>query len=230
MRIQLVSHTPFADEIFKAASLASDPHNHEGLASPLGGIFFTFGAEGVSRSVIFQLTRHDLCSLNVASQRYMDESSFEYLPPPSVLQNPEALALFEEAMSACQRAYKDIYGLILSDRTNEYERQDGRDARVFRSFERAAMEDAGYLIPSAAQVRLTFGMSALNLLEFFRLRCCFKGQWEMRELADEMLVLCKAAAPAIFEDAGPSCMGEECAQGTLSCGRAIEMREKYSNL
>ena len=52
----------------------------------------------------------------------------------------------------------------------------------------------------------------------------------MRELADQMLALCKDAAPAIFEGAGPSCMGEECAQGVLSCGRAIEMREKYSNL
>ena len=50
---------------------------------------------------------------------------------------------------------------------------------------------------------------------------------EIRALADEMLRLVKAAAPAIFEDAGPGCVRGACPEGAKSCGRAQEIRKKY---
>jgi len=62
-------------------------------------------------------------------------------------------------------------------------------------------------------------MNARELRHFFSLRCCYRAQWEIRDLADRMLKLCKAAAPVLFEDAGPGCVRGHCPEGAKSCGR-----------
>jgi thymidylate synthase (FAD) len=38
------------------------------------------------------------------------------------------------------------------------------------------------------------------------MRCCTRAQWEIRETAIEMFKQAKRAAPALFENAGPSCV------------------------
>jgi thymidylate synthase (FAD) len=55
-------------------------------------------------------------------------------------------------------------------------------------------------------------------MHFFRLRCCNRAQWEIRELAIEMLRLVKKEAPVIFKDAGPSCLIGPCPEGEMTCG------------
>jgi thymidylate synthase (FAD) len=45
-----------------------------------------------------------------------------------------------------------------------------------------------------------------------------------------MLRLVKEVAPIVFEGAGPNCMSGSCPEGKMSCGRAIEVREKYAAL
>ena len=61
-------------------------------------------------------------------------------------------------------------------------------------------------------------MNARELFHFFALRCCDRAQWEIRELADEMLKQVKKIAPIIFEDAGPACLRGPCPEGTMICG------------
>ena len=48
-------------------------------------------------------------------------------------------------------------------------------------------------------------MNARSLLNFFAHRCCNRAQWEIRELAEQMLALCLEAAPALFRFAHPPC-------------------------
>ena len=49
-------------------------------------------------------------------------------------------------------------------------------------------------------------------------------------MATEMLHQCKAVAPILFESAGPACVRGACSEGSRSCGRAAEIREKFQNL
>lgn len=65
-----------------------------------------------------------------------------------------------------------------------------------------------------------FDLNARELRHFFSLRCCNRAQWEIRQLADEMLRLCKEVAPVLFANAGAGCVRGACPEGAKSCGRS----------
>ena len=48
---------------------------------------FTFGVEGVSRTLTHQLVRHRIASYSQQSQRYVNEKEFAYVVPPKSLRN-----------------------------------------------------------------------------------------------------------------------------------------------
>jgi thymidylate synthase (FAD) len=76
-------------------------------------------------------------------------------------------------------------------------------------------EDARFILPNATRTNIVVTMNARELLHFFNLRLCARAQWELREVAMEMLKLVKKVAPTIFKDAGPSCMKGFCPEGDL---------------
>ena len=69
-----------------------------------------------------------------------------------------------------------------------------------------AAEDARFLLPNATKTNIVVTMNARELYHFFNLRCCNRAQWELREVATEMLRQVKKVAPTLFEKAGPSCV------------------------
>ena len=69
--------------------------------------------------------------------------------------------------------------------------------------------------------------TARSLLNFFSPRCCSRAQWEIRDVACQMLALVKEAAPHIFEKAGPPCLRGACPEGKMSCGKMNEVRERF---
>ena len=73
-------------------------------------------------------------------------------------------------------------------------------------------------------------MNARELIHFFNLRCCERAQWEIRDMATEMLKLAKSAAPFIFKDSGPSCVSGKCSEGEMTCGKPKEVRERFKSL
>ena len=73
-------------------------------------------------------------------------------------------------------------------------------------------------------------INARSLINFFHHRCCERAQWEIRELAIEMLKLVKKVAPTIFKVAGPSCVSAPCPEGSMTCGKCKEKREFFANL
>jgi len=80
-------------------------------------------------------------------------------------------------------------------------------------------EDARFCQPQSVQVKIVMTMNARELLHFFSVRSCTRAQWEIREVAKQMLDLVKEVAPIIFENAGPPCVSEKiCDQGKMSCG------------
>lgn len=83
-------------------------------------------------------------------------------------------------------------------------------------------EDARYILPNACATNIVVTMNGRELRHFFKLRCCTRAQWEIRELANRMLEQVKDVAPIMFRDAGASCVATgRCPEGKKSCGRML---------
>jgi len=190
-----------------------------GHLSPVEHASFTFGIEGVSRSLLAQITRHRIASFSVKSQRYVGEQSgagkdgvFNYVIPPKIID------LGEEMVAEYERQMKTIQGWY--DFWQEKLGNNGEKSN----------EDARFVLPNACETKLVVTMNARELLHFFQLRCCNRAQWEIRALATRMLALVKEVAPNIFAQAGPGCLQGPCPEGPFTCGKAKEVRERFSQL
>ena len=67
-------------------------------------------------------------------------------------------------------------------------------------------------------------MNARSLINFFHHRCCNRAQWEIKEIADQMLELVLKVAPELFKNAGPACVSGGCPEGKMTCGKIKEVR------
>ncbi len=158
---------------------------------------FTFALEGISRVTSHQLVRHRLASFSQQSQRYVKigKPGFPYIVPPSIAQKEDLNQLFIEAINKLD----EIYHLLLDS---------GVEA-----------EDARYILPQAVTTKMIITVNARELLHILKLRCCNRAQWEIREVAMNMLKEVQEVAPNLFEDAGPPCILGPCPEGELSCGK-----------
>lgn len=193
-----------------------------GHQSPIEHITFTFGIEGVSRACTHQLVRHRLASYSQQSQRYVDLSeTYKYITPPAINDDEEAKTLYEKANEEIFNNYKKLT-IILEKKYIE----NGMDEKLAK---KKAIEDARYILPNACETKIIVTMNARELLHFFRERCCNRAQWEIREVANQMLDLCLEVAPNIFKKAGPSCVFGKCKEGAMSCGNRPSPRMRQKN-
>lgn len=198
-----------------------------GHESPLEHISFTFGIEGVSRSLLAQFTRHRIASYSVKSQRYVNEGNFEFITPPEIENEPGAKKLFLEAMEDDLKKYNEISEILFKKHYDNMIKEGVSEKKAKNAAEKKAIEDARYILPNACETKMIATFNARSLLNFFNHRCCERAQWEIRAMADEMLKLVKISAPTIFKFAGPSCVGGPCPEGAMSCGKALEKRKLY---
>lgn len=250
MKVMLLTHTTNPDIVVAAAAkLCYSPSSVEtvwerqteekasefiemlgelGHESPIEHVSFTFGIEGVSRSLLAQLTRHRIASYSVQSQRYVREKCFEYVLPPEIEAIPEAKAEYLAAMAEDQRHYENLTAILRKKHLKAYLQSGMEEKAAARAAEKAAIEDARFVLPNSCATKLVVTMNARSLRNFFHHRCCSRAQWEIRTLADEMLRLVTEVSPALFSRSGPPCVSGPCPEGKMSCGRAGEMREKYA--
>lgn len=201
-----------------------------GHESPIEHASFTFGIEGVSRSLLAQITRHRMASFSVKSQRYVREGAFEYITPPEIASDPEALALYKEIMADDQRKY-DRLAEILKEKHIKTFLAEGKDQKTAEKLaEKKAIEDARFVLPNSCETQMVMTMNARSLMNFFKIRCCKRAQWEIQEIANQMLALVSEVAPNLFKNAGPSCLRGGCSEGKMSCGKPQEVREFYKEL
>ncbi|MBQ2709939.1 MAG: FAD-dependent thymidylate synthase [Clostridia bacterium] len=239
MKVELLTYTPDAEKLIAAAAKLcyskSDvatlmdnltPEKTEnflrmledlGHESPVEHASFTFAIEGVSRTLLAQITRHRIASFSVQSQRYVSKTDFPYIIPPEIEAVPEAKAEFLAAMEEDAAHYESIRQKLIARYL-----EDGMDARAA---EKKANEDARFVLPNACDTRIIMTMNVRSLCNFFRLRCCNRAQWEIRAVAIEMLRLCREACPLLFAKAGPSCLWGACSEGAYSCGKAADVRK-----
>ncbi|HIR46813.1 MAG TPA: FAD-dependent thymidylate synthase [Candidatus Caccousia avicola] len=198
-----------------------------GHESPIEHASFTFGIEGVSRSFLAQITRHRIASYSVQSQRYVAEDSFAYVVPPEIEAIPEAKEEFLAAMREDQAHYERLTALLKEKHREELLREGKTEKEADRAAEKRAIEDARFVLPNACETKMVCTFNARSLLNFFSHRCCNRAQWEIRDVACQMLALVREAAPHIFEKAGPPCLRGACPEGKMTCGKAAEVRRKF---
>ena len=201
-----------------------------GHESPIEHASFTFGIEGVSRSLLAQITRHRIASFSVKSQRYVREGNFEYVTPPAIENDPEALALYKEIMAADQEKYDKIAAILKETHKADFIAAGKDEKTAERLAEKKAIEDARFVLPNACETQMVLTMNARSLMNFFKIRCCKRAQWEIQDVANQMLALVSKVAPNIFKNAGPSCLRGGCSEGKMSCGKPDEVREFYKGL
>lgn len=186
-----------------------------GHLSPIEHASFTFGIEGVSRALLAQITRHRIASFSVKSQRYVSASKselFNYVLPPSIEElGEEYVQKFDSQMRTMQEWYNEWQELLggAMEKSNE---------------------DARFVLPNASETKMVMTMNARELMHFFSLRCCNRAQWEIREVAWQMMELVSEVAPTLFKDSGPSCLRGACAEGKASCKKMNEIKARKNAL
>ena len=153
--------------------------NHE---SPLEHVQITVHIIGISRALSHQLVRHRIASYSQMSQRYVKSEAPEYIIPPSIAKNAEAHIKYEKILQRITKCYNELTKLNIST------------------------EDARYVMPQATETKIIVSMNIRSWRHFFAERCCMKAQWEIRNVANEILHQFKTLYPGIFENSGPRCL------------------------
>lgn len=143
---------------------------NSGHLSTLEHLAFTFAVEGVSRSLLAQLTRHRIgFSYSVQSQRYVkfgtgDRSGgTKVVVPPSIQNNPEALAVYEEFNQRMQQTYDELRRLGIP------------------------AEDARYVLSNGTTCNLVMTVNLRALFDFYSKRNeNTHAQQEIRQLAERL--------------------------------------------
>jgi thymidylate synthase (FAD) len=185
MKVKLIAYTPNPEQVLMNA--AAECYQTEpkigivkscikrGHTSVIEHVSFIFQIDEISRACSHQLVRHRIASFTQKSQRYVNESQFEYVTPLTINNNEEALDYYYCVMNAIQQAYDVLlsYGI--------------------------PKEDARYVLPNACTTSLTLTMNLRALLNFWKLRTDKHAQWEIRELANRMLELVLDVLPNLKE-------------------------------
>lgn len=248
-KVTLLEHTPNPQKLIAAAAKLcySSSSGHElidnlddksverfidmlsglGHESPIEHVSFTFLIEGVSRSLLAQITRHRIASYSVKSQRYVKEGQFEYIIPPEIESDASAREIYIKSMTDAQESYNALADILEKKHYEAFLAEGKAEKDAKRDAQKKAIEDARFVLPNACETKMIVTMNARSLMNFFSLRCCMRAQWEIRGVAIDMLREVKRVAPVLFKNAGPGCAGRGCTEGKMSCGRAKEMKEFY---
>ena len=192
MKVELLFITPEPEKMIEAAgrtsylSFSKQGKDTEkafirmlikrGHLSVLEHAYATFRISGISRAFTHQLVRHRLCSFTQQSQRYVDESKFNYIEPLSIKNHPEAHLAFVDFMEKARKAYQELQKLGIKK------------------------EDARFVLPNATESQIVVTANLREWRHIIELRSEPGAQWEIREAAIEILKILKKHAPTIFED------------------------------
>ena len=196
MKVELIAHTtdPLAlcEEAAAMCTQSDKPAQalrgaiRSGHESVLEHASFTFRIEGISRITLAQLTRHRIASFSVLSQRYVDQKNQEFIVPHTLMENEDAFQLINSMNVSATIMYNKLIEMGIPK------------------------EDARYVLPQNVTTKMLMTMNARELGHFFSLRCCNRAQWEIREMADQMLRILVAQWPELFGQCGPGCIRGHC--------------------
>lgn len=151
-----------SDHSFKRAKSCFDL----GHMSVFEHVSATWRIEGISRACSHQLIRHRLASYCQQSQRYVKvwtDNTDWYVIPPSIREDDMKCVEYEVAMCQCAKHYNSLLKKGVKP------------------------EDARFALPEATKTAIVATMNLREFASFYALRTDKAAQWEIRELAEEML-------------------------------------------
>jgi len=140
--------------------------------SPIEFAWAMFKITGISRICANQLNRYRLSSQCQTSMRYV-ESEGDFVHPFSCM----------EASDACQDVVKtcfDFYKKLIKNGVPK--------------------EDARFYLPLGTKTELTMAFNFRELRHILKQRLDAHAQWEVRQVAREILIICKDKWPWLVED------------------------------
>lgn len=192
MKVELLAITPDAERLIEIAGrtcyLSFDKITEDstekfirmlvksGHESVLEHAYATFRITGGSRAFTHQIVRHRLCAFSQQSQRYVDEKGFNIITPPSIDKNKEAKSLFDDFIKNAKDTYIKLQSLGIRK------------------------EDARFVLPNAVESEIVISANFREWRHVLKERCDKSAQWEIREIALEILRILKKLAPIVFED------------------------------
>lgn len=146
-------------------------------------ISFVFEVQGVSRAMLAQITRHRHHSFSVRSQRYCNESNFDFVVPDAIenLEDVHGCGEFYGAMSHVRDVYKDLVGNGIKP------------------------EDARALLPNACETKFVISANARAWIESSHLRLCARAQKEIRDFYKMIRLEIEKVCPEVAALMVPMC-------------------------
>ena len=135
-----------------------------------------FEITGISRVASHQIVRVAHAGVLQRSQRYVAESSVEYIDPPAVARAPEH---FRHAWAKLQADAEDLYLYAI-------------DQGLMKK------EDARYILPQGCTTGLRICGNFQMWHDLLANRVAPKAQWEVRAVAREILRQLNEHAPGVF--------------------------------
>lgn len=164
---------------------------------------YTFTISNVTLSGITHLVRHRMQSIVVPSIETVDHSKL--IVPDTVAASPALLARYRRAM-------EDACGVVC------------QLSGALRDFQY-------YFALSGNVMDVITTMNARELLWFIRLRSCNRAQWEVRDIAVELLRQLRQNFPELFNRFGPGCfVSGSCPEGRLTCGQKEAVTARFRDL
>lgn len=211
-RVRLLAAPVEPIALLEAAHRAEDPRGERefslerliasGRPRALEQLSYSFLISGVTLSGITHLVRHRMQSIIVPPIRGLNHT--RYILPDTVRDNAPARETYESALAEAARQAREMAEHPLLGRYNYYFAVSGN------------MMDA---------------MTTLNARELelmLRLRTCNRAQWEVREIAVDMLRLLRGSFPELFGRFGPSCyLTGRCPEGRMSCGQSEAVKARF---
>lgn len=195
-----------------------------GHESPFEHLNFTFSIEGISRTCSHQIVRHRHGSFSQQSQRYVDlKESFSIVIPDAIQNNEKAKLLYIKSVLEDYDSYVEITEELYQQNVKE---NNLKTKEELKNAKKKALEDARFALPNACETKMVMTMNARCLFNFFKERCCNRAQWEIREVANQMLDQVLDVAPNVFMYAGASCVYGKCKEGKMGCGNPVQPSAK----
>jgi thymidylate synthase (FAD) len=170
MRVKLLYHTDL-DSVKRALEERRFAFDPEIL---LDHVVYSFEIEDVSRVTTHQLVRHRMASYDQESQRFSAATREGAVTPPNIQTNKAAMEAYESGLKSVYEAYEKIVAAGVPK------------------------EDARYILPNAIKTKVLMTLSAKALMHLVWQRTAMQAQWEIRELAGELLRNAKEATPELW--------------------------------
>ena len=166
-------------------------------------VSFTFLIEDVSRVLTHQLVRHRIASYSQRSARYTKiNTETEWYVVPKTIRTAEQLDIFKDIMKKEAETYDKLIQLGVPK------------------------EDARFVVGDGQCSNIVVTMNCRTLKNFFKERLCTRAQWEIRELANKMAIICKNELPIVFDTckfAEPACIQRGFCTEHKCCGKTIHI-------